>query len=165
MKKELVGESLKLRVQRDAKGRPLVSNGLLFPRRTEGKALHLSVDADLQHKLEKELSRAVSIHEAKSALGVIVNPKTGAVLAMANVPDYDPNEFHRYSPSVRRNRSVTDPFEPGSTVKTFIVAAALKENIATPNTQFYAEKGSWKIGGRKITEADKKHSFGNPHHE
>ena len=155
----LNGSEKSLSVQRDARGRPLFINGVLFQESPDGYNLHLSIEQALQHQLEVELKRVVELQRAKGAVGVILDAENAEVLAMANYPSFNPNEALRAPQEYRRNAAVTDPFEPGSTLKTFTIAAALREKIAKAESKYFCENGSFQVGRRKIREADTKHSF------
>lgn len=157
---ELKGLNKKIKLERDARGRPLVLDGRIFSQKPEGSHLQLTIDEELQYILERELANAVDKHEAKSAVGVILNVENSEILAMANVPTYDVNKARSYSRKLWRNRAVTDAYEPGSTFKTFVIAAALKDDLVKPNTKFFCENGRFKVGRRYINEADEKHHFG-----
>lgn len=108
--------------------------------------LYLTIDDGIQYKAQTALRAAVEASKAKAGTCVVLNPRSGEVLAMATVPEYNPNSFGRHSPSEWRNRVVTDVFEPGSTIKPFIFAAALNEGVVTSSTPFYCERGSYKVG-------------------
>ncbi|MNJ99792.1 Stage V sporulation protein D [compost metagenome] len=155
----LRGNEKKVSVRRDARGRPLISDGLMFTENPDGNELRLTMDYELQYSLESELQKAVSEFEADSAVGVILDAKTSAVLALASAPTFDVNNALKTSADHRRNKVVTDLFEPGSTMKTFVIAAALRDNLVKPNTKFYCEKGMFKVGDRIIREADAHHKF------
>jgi cell division protein FtsI (penicillin-binding protein 3) len=157
---QLRGDTKKLSMQRDARGRPLISNGQIFSEPPEGEHLRLTIERELQYKLEHELMQALLEHQADNAMGVILDPRNGEVLAMANVPNFNPNFPQRSDPEMRRNRVITDPFEPGSTLKTFTIAAGLRAKAFSPNTLIDCEQGRLKIGKRTIREADEKHRFG-----
>lgn len=156
---ELKGEKKQFSVRRDAFGRPLVSNGQLFTERPGGATLQLTIDSDLQYFLEQELMRALELHEAERAMGVVLDAQTSEVLAMAGVPTFNSNEVAESTPELRRNPIIMDAFEHGSTIKTFTIAAALREGIAQPNTKYYCEKGKMKVDNRWIRESDKKHEW------
>jgi cell division protein FtsI (penicillin-binding protein 3) len=158
---ELKGNSKKVSVRRDARGRPLIADGLLFTENPDGNELKLTVDSDIQYNLENELSQAVTAFEADSAVGVILDAQTSAVVAMASVPTFDVNKAMKTPADVRRDRVATDAFEPGSTLKTFVIASALREGMLAPNTKFFCENGSFKVGDKVIHEAETKEVFGN----
>ena len=152
----LSGEEKKVLVQKDAKGRPFLFSATgkdPIALRINGADIYLTIDSDLQFFFEKELKKVVKKYNAKSAMGVIMDPQTGAVLTMAHVPSFNLNKPFHTSQKLYRNRSVTDAFEPGSTLKTFTIVAALKKNI--PPSQKYSNKGGeFFIEGHQITEAE-----------
>ncbi|HOO77534.1 MAG TPA: penicillin-binding protein 2 [bacterium] len=113
----------------------------------DGCSLVLTVDEVIQDIAEDELRQAVAEHEAAWGTALVMDCRTGDVLALANLPDFDPNRFPRPAAGVRRNRAITDPIEPGSTFKVFAGAAALEAGVVTPETSFYCENGSFRIGG------------------
>jgi cell division protein FtsI (penicillin-binding protein 3) len=88
-------------------------------------------------------------------MALVMEPQTGRVLAMANYPGFNPNSFSRYSAPLLRNKTIVDSFEPGSTFKVFLIAAALDEKIVNPNDAFNCENGSYSIGGRIIHDTHK----------
>lgn len=158
---ELKGNSKKISVRRDARGRPLIADGLLFTENPDGNEIKLTVDSDIQYNLEHELAQAVSKFEADSAVGVILDAQTSAIVAMASVPTFDVNMAMKTPPELRRDKAATDAFEPGSTMKTLVIAAGLRQGILAPNTKFFCENGSFKVGDKIIREAESHESFGN----
>lgn len=145
----LTGEKRKVILPRDARGRPLLPEAGLLTNVTDGATLELTVDSQLQFIVEKELADAVELHQADSAVGVVLDPRTGEILAMANAPGGE-----------KRNRAVTDAFEAGSVLKTFVVASAIRDANIRPGTKFNCEGGRMKVGDRWIKEADAQHEFG-----
>ena len=111
-----------------------------------GKDLTLSIDRRLQYLAYRELKRAVDQYKAKSASAVILDTKTGEVLAMVNQPSYNPNNRSKLKNSHLRNRAVTDVFEPGSTIKPFTVAAALESGKFQANSEVNTSPGYFRIG-------------------
>lgn len=156
---QLHGERKKIFVRRDALGRPLIVNGQILSDAIDGSDLLLTIDSELQYALEKELLTTLKKQRAQSVLGIVMDPRSSEILAMASLPGFNPNHPMNSDSKERRNRAVTDPIEPGSTMKTFTIATALKENVAAPNSKFYCEKGHFKIGDRVINEAEKNHEF------
>jgi cell division protein FtsI (penicillin-binding protein 3) len=152
----LQGNTKKVTVRRDARGRPLVADGLIFAENPDGAEIKLTVDAELQHTLETELRESLREFEADKATGIILDAKTSAILAMSSAPGFDANRALRLKPEQRRNRAITDSFEPGSTFKTFVIAAGLKEKIIQPNTRYNTEYGKFKVGDRIIRESSEK---------
>ena len=154
----LKGESQKVLMQRDARGRPLFRDFSPFISKVSGYDVHLTIDSDLQFYLEKGLKQAIQKSQAESAIGLILSAETSEVLAMANLPNYNSNQAIRASAWIRRNRSVTDIFEPGSTLKTFTIISALKNGIS-PAKMYSSRDGRLEIGSTVITEADSKKKF------
>lgn len=158
--KELRGENKKMTLMKDAKGRPIIQDGLMFKELPQGKDVKLTIDSDLQFFVETELMQAMKKHEADGAYAVVLDAKTSAIRALVSLPHYDLNDPQKYSAANRRNRSVTDAFEPGSTLKTFVLADAIEKKVYTPNSKIFCENGHFKIGKRVIREAEKNHSKG-----
>lgn len=151
----LKGADQKFILKRDAKGRPLFIDFAPFINRVSGFDLYLTIDSDLQFYLEKELLNAIKNTQAVSAKSVILDANTSEVLAMANVPNYNPNKPFVSLYKKRRNRVVSDIFEPGSTMKTFTIASAL-ENKISPGDTYATHGGSLVIQGESIREAKNK---------
>ena len=122
---ELRGSRRTVPAIRDGRRRVVISEQLLDDRAAQGDDLWLTLDKTLQHVAERELALAVRMSEARAGSVVVMDPTSGDILALASYPSYDPNAPGAFPPSHRRNRAVTDRFEPGSTVKPFTVAAAL----------------------------------------
>lgn len=150
----LSGESYKAVILRDAKRRPLLGEKSFFFERPEGKTLQLTVDQTLQYKLAQELDSAVRKFDADSAVGVILDVKTSEVLAMGNYPFFDANLALKTPGKLRRNKAVTDAFEPGSTFKPFTIAAALEEKLISPTDKLNCHEGKMTVDGHTISEAE-----------
>ncbi|MBA7634371.1 Stage V sporulation protein D [subsurface metagenome] len=139
-------------IEKDALGRQIFSRNkkeeLSSP--SDGSSLVLTIDEVIQYYAERELERAFQNYKAKSGTVIIMVPRTGEILALANRPTYDPNKFQKSRPAFWRNRAITDSFEPGSTFKIVTAAAALEEGLVKENDLFYCEKGAWRIGSRVI---------------
>ncbi|MDD5205617.1 MAG: penicillin-binding transpeptidase domain-containing protein [Desulfobacterales bacterium] len=151
----LKGPDYTLVQMRDALRRPFYisrpsSNG------HEMRDVVLTIDKDIQYKAEQALKEVVDKTRAKSGHCVIVNPRTGEILGMAVAPLFNPNAFGKFDPAQWRNRTITDCFEPGSTMKAFLMAAALDSGIAKPETAFFCENGAYTIGSATIHEHDAK---------
>ncbi|HET7636003.1 MAG TPA: penicillin-binding transpeptidase domain-containing protein, partial [Burkholderiales bacterium] len=108
----------------------------------EGHALTLSIDSRIQYLAFRELKAAVTAHHAKDGSIVVLDVRTGEVLAMGSVPSYNPNNRSELDPGRARNRSITDEYEPGSTLKPFTIAAALQAGIVTPDTRIQTAPGT-----------------------
>jgi len=136
--------------ERDALGRRVLVEGVEGLRVPPGSDVHLTIDAPIQHLAEKELEGAIQKYRAKAGVAIVVDPATGEVLALANYPAFDPNKATQQSADQRRNRAVTDSFEPGSTFKTILAAAALEEGVVGKDDLFYCEMGKYLYAGRVI---------------
>ncbi len=117
-----------------------------------GNDLILSLDRRIQFLAYRELKKAVSKHKAKSGSAVVLDAKTGEILAMVNQPSFNPNNRSGFKVSSVRNRSVTDVFEPGSTIKPFTVAAALELKIINPHTKFNTSPGYMRVGKNSVKD-------------
>jgi cell division protein FtsI (penicillin-binding protein 3) len=143
----LRGRAEKVAYSRDAAGRAL-SGGLDLERR--GNSVILTIDEGLQYILEKQLDAAMSQWRSVSVSAVMMNPFSGEILAMANRPTYDPNAPAAARVETRRNRTITDTYEPGSTFKLITAAAALEEGLVDVSTEFDCSKGFIRVGRKTI---------------
>ncbi len=140
------------KVIKDRRGRIVEDvEGVRAPR--DGVEVTLAIDQRLQFLAHRELKAAVEAHRAKAGSLVIVDAKTGEVLALVNQPDYNPNNRANVTGRQTRNRSVTDLFEPGSTMKPFTIAAALDAGVVTPATQIQTGTVPMTIGGWTISDS------------
>ena len=153
----LSGTPQRVAADRDAKGRRLFSGGFSSSIQDDGSDVYLTIDKTIQYIAEKELQATVASTGAKSGIAIVMDPWKGDVLAMAVAPLFDPNRYSQYRPAVWRNRAVADVLEPGSTFKIFVVAAALEEQIITPQDIFFCENGKYRIAGRTIHDV---HPYG-----
>jgi cell division protein FtsI (penicillin-binding protein 3) len=119
---------------------------------TGGASLVLTLDEVLQHLAERELHRAVRESRARSGSILLLDPASGAVLALANVPTFDPNQPRRFPPDAWRNRAVADAYEPGSTFKIFTAAAALQAGVARPDEWIFCENGALRVARRIVRD-------------
>jgi len=130
---------------KDALDRVVFSEQLLEGQDALGHDVILSIDKPLQRVTERELALGVGTFEAKAGSVVVLDPSTGEILAMANVPTYNPNDPGARPPAARRNRAVTDRFEPGSTVKPFTIAGALARGTIRPRQRIDCGQGELQI--------------------
>jgi cell division protein FtsI/penicillin-binding protein 2 len=155
---------LELRLERDLAGRPgketivrdpfgrtidVVSSTPEQP----GRDVFLTLDHTLQAKVESVLRLTVAKWDALDGTAIVLDPRTGGVLAMAVAPGFDANDFSRVPSSMQRNRAVTDTYEPGSTFKVVTYAAALTDGVVNPNSSFTLQP-SIKVADREIDEAE-----------
>jgi cell division protein FtsI (penicillin-binding protein 3) len=149
----LKGENGSKRVRQDRLGR-VIDDVELVSAAQPGRDLRTSIDLRLQYLAYRELKVAVTESRAKSGTAVVLDPTTGEVLAMVSQPSYNPNDRAQYDAEHYRNRAFTDPFEPGSTFKPFVLAAALETGDYRPNSVIDTSPGYISVGKRKITEDD-----------
>lgn len=138
--------------RRDASGRTL-SSGVDIE--AKGNNVVLTIDEGLQYLVEKELDKAMVRWRAAAASVIMMDPFTGEILALANRPSYNPNSPGSVSISDRRNRAITDCYEPGSTFKIIIGVASIEEKVAKHDTLFDVSKGSIDAGGKTIRDVHK----------
>jgi cell division protein FtsI (penicillin-binding protein 3) len=150
----LNGENGSKRVLQDRLGR-VISDVALLKSAHPGRDLRTSIDLRLQYLAYRELKRAVTESRARSGSVVVLDPNTGEVLAMVNQPSYNPNDRSQLHAEQYRNRAVTDIFEPGSSFKPFVLAAALENGSFGPHTLVDTAPGELRINNRLITEDDR----------
>lgn len=126
----------------------------------DGSTLVLTIDKTLQYTLEEELERGRKQAGGIAATAIIMDAENGDILAMASSPSFNSNRYSATAPEYRRNRSITDTFEPGSTMKSVLVAGALENNVITPQTKVFCEWGKYQIGKHWIREAEAKDKWG-----
>jgi cell division protein FtsI (penicillin-binding protein 3) len=150
---ELRGEVEAMVVGHDARGRQFVLGEGWGSLPRAGAQIELTIDAALQRFAEAELERAVREQGARAGTLVALDPNTGEVLAMATVPRFDPNQVAASTADHWRNRAITDCYEPGSTFKAFLAAAALDAGVVRPTDRISCENGRWAVGNRVIRDS------------
>ncbi len=120
----------------------------------DGLNVVLTVDSVVQHIVETALADALQKHTPRSITGIVMRPKTGEILAMVSLPNYDPNQPHTITPETR-NRVITDVVEPGSTFKIVVVSGALNKGIVSLNTPVYCENGAFAFAGRVLHDHER----------
>ena len=148
---ELRGHAAALPALRDARGRRLLPDVSVPVEERTGATVELTIDRNLQYLAEKALGKAVSESRAKAGSAVVLDPRTGEILAMAHAPEFNPNVI----PGAKqrdavRPRAVSDAFEPGSVMKVFLLAGALERGKIQPRQSFDCEKGRWRVGRHTI---------------
>ena len=155
--KHLKGTPETLTWARDAKGKKL----FLQVEHNSAPAgastnLVLTIDSRIQYLVETHLKEAVLDKGAKGGVAIVMDPKTGEILAMANEKAFNPNNIKGLTSEAWRNRAITDSFDPGSIFKPFLVAAALEEKIIKESDRFFCENGNYTVANRVIREANRK---------
>jgi len=151
----LAGEAGAQRVVRDRLGNVVEVLEQIKPPKP-GRDLVLSLNQHIQYLAYRELSDAVAKHNARAGSVVVLDARTGEILALANTPSFNPNSRATYSPDRLRNRAVTDVFEPGSTMKPLMVSAALDAKVVSPETTIDTGPGWFIVGDKKITDTHAK---------
>jgi cell division protein FtsI (penicillin-binding protein 3) len=152
----LSGQNGKIFILRDGKGNLIPSSNEGVPARP-GQDLFLTIDIKVQRILEEEIEKVFKESSARGAVGIVLDADNGEVLALANRPTYDPNPPVISSLDCRRNRSVTDIFEPGSVFKMITAAAGLEEGVVKPEDKFFCENGKYFVQNHTIHDT---HPYG-----
>jgi cell division protein FtsI (penicillin-binding protein 3) len=147
---ELKGRVDQVRGLRDRSGRLLFSEGIQDEQALAGHNVYLTIDQGIQYTAEQELDAAVRTYEANWGSVVVVDPNTGEILALANSPGYNPNDYGTSEIATRRDRALSDRFEPGSTMKVFTLAAALAAKTLSPTQTIYCEEGTMALDNAVI---------------
>jgi len=137
----------------DALVRSLAERGEVLTPPENGADVTLTIDADCQWIAEEELAATVSKYRARAGVAVLMDPRTGEILALAGAPLYDPNRPGDHRPEHRRNRAITDMYEPGSTFKIVTAAAALNEGTRRPEDPIFCENGRMAVPGGFIRDS------------
>jgi len=138
--------------ERDRTGKELVPFRSQERPARDGANVRLTIDLSLQDIVETELAAAVKQYRPKMAIGIMMRPQTGEILAMANRPDFDPNDVDASPLAARRNRAITDMVEPGSTFKITVVSGALQQHLVHPDTMIPTENGYFTYMGRVLRD-------------
>jgi cell division protein FtsI (penicillin-binding protein 3) len=142
----------KVSFERDAGGRTLSSG---VDKEARGNNIVLTIDEGLQGIVEKEIEKAMVQWRAAAATAIMMDPFTGEILALTNRPSYDPNTPGKAKDFEKRNRAITDCYEPGSTFKIAVGIGALEEKIVKPHSLFDVSKGTIEVGGKAIHDVHK----------
>ena len=151
----LNGKQNVLITERDAMGRGIMTGGGPYEKEEHYRNIILTIDKQIQHVAETELSHSVQKWGANGGMVIVMDPKTGKILALTSSPFFNPNQFIQYRPRSWRNRAVSDVFEPGSMFKAFLAAAVLEEKIVQPTDSFYCENGFYTVYDRTIRDHSK----------
>jgi len=146
---DLRGKVEDVRGLRDRSGR-LIFEGDSDERALQGDDVELAIDEEIQHVAEREIDAAMHTYETKAGSVVVMDPSTGEILALASVPGYNPNDYTDSATESRRDRVVSDTFEPGSVMKPFMMAGALAAGTLKPTDTINCEHGVYQIGGVTI---------------
>jgi cell division protein FtsI (penicillin-binding protein 3) len=134
--KILKGKPGKMILEQDPSGRPLPQADFEYERAESGRSIFLTLDKEIQYYAEQALGEALQSYGAVAGTAIVMRPRTGEILALANAPTFDPNTPGKAEPADHRNRGLTDMYEPGSAFKAVTVAGALEEHAVRPKTTF-----------------------------
>jgi cell division protein FtsI (penicillin-binding protein 3) len=148
----LLGRPGSRSVIRDRRGNIIEDVGALKPPQ-DGKDVHLALDSKIQYLAYSQLKAAVDLHKAKAGGAIVLDTRSGEILALVNLPTYNPNNRDRLSGAQLRNRAITDTFEPGSVMKPFTAALALESGKVRPDTIINCAPGKMTIGSATIADA------------
>ena len=152
----LRGEEKKIVLLKDAAGRKMAPGSASENLQTlSGDDLYLTIDARVQLAAEDAVAEVVQRFSGRSGVCVVVHVPSAEILALAHYPYFNPNNFRDSKPGIWRNRAVLDLFEPGSTIKPFLVAAALAEGVCTSKSIYFCENGRWRLGTSEINDTHK----------
>ncbi len=148
----LLGRPGSRSVIRDRRGNIIEDIGALKPPQ-DGKDVHLALDSKIQYLAYSQLKAAVEMHKAKAGGAIVLDTRSGEILALVNLPTYNPNNREHLSGAQLRNRAITDTFEPGSVMKPFVAALALESGKVRPDTMINCAPGRMTIGSATISDA------------
>ncbi len=126
----------------------------------DGLTVVLTIDSVVQNIVESELAKAMKEHEPVSITGIVTRPRTGEILAMASLPDFNPNDLRTINTNTEPNLAISHVMEPGSTFKTIVISGALNEHVVSLNDTVFCENGLFHYGGITLHESES-HHFGN----
>ena len=153
----LRGTNTNKMVHKDALGN-VFNEGQAAMAPNAGHNIILTIDRAIQYITENALEESVKEYSARSGMAIVMDPRTGAILAMAHAPHFNPNAYTEFNKELWRNRAITDPFEPGSTMKIISAAAAIESGTIRAHDIFFCENGAYRKG-RNVVHDVKKHGW------
>ena len=157
--KILTGKKGSEMTERDARGRTIMPDLKSVKAGADGLNIVTTLDKTIQHVAQVELAKAFEKYRCKAASIVVMNPATGEILALANYPTFDPNDFKDYSSESWKDRVVNDQFEPGSTFKLITAVGALEEGSVSEDDKFFCENGSYKTEYGRVVSDHESHGW------
>jgi len=153
---QLRGRDGSQRYEIDAAGNPILTGELQGIQAENGRDIYLYLNKTIQFIVESKLKEGINKYRAKGGTVIVMDPFSGGILAMSSIPSYDPNEFFKYSVELYKNPAISLSYEPGSTFKILVMAAALNEGVVTSKTE-YDEAGPVEMGGYTIKTWNQKY--------
>ena len=154
----LSGDTITISLQKGAKGK-FFNQNIINEKDIEGHHIKLTIDIELQKMLQEELNKAVESTGAQGANGIIVNPSNGEILAIASIPDFNPNQYNKYPIDSFNNAVISDSYEPGSTFKILPIAIILDEKKYSLNDSIDCENGIYKLSNNKLMHDHEENEF------
>lgn len=151
--KWISGDNEKINVKRDARGRPLNIDGMIVTENQMGNDLIMTIDTDLQFYFETQMKETLEKFEGEGAIGIVLDAETSEIRSMVSLENRGQRDL------VLKQKAITDVFEPGSTLKPFVMALGLEENLIQANSKIFCEYGKMKVADRWIKESDQHHQF------
>ncbi len=152
LNKFLVGRDGSQFIENDVRGRVVTVSKKYSVEPVAGNSIELTINKNYQKILEEEVSKGLKKYKGETAVGIIMNPKTGEILALTNQPDYDPANYNLYSDRERRNRALTDTYEPGSTMKPLVMSMLIEEDLTYESEKVNTENGRYRTKGITISD-------------
>ena len=153
--KQLAGTNGQRLVERDANGKIITVKEDKTKNAIPGNNLFLTINKSYQKILEEELVKGLKKYKGNYSLGIIMNPNNGEILALANSSGFNPNNYWQYNDTQRKNKVITDTYEPGSTFKSITIAALLDQNLINENDKVFAENGRYKFRNTYVSDTHK----------
>lgn len=153
--KRLTGTEGHLIIERDVRGRMVTVAEEATVQPVPGESIVLTIDKSYQKILEEELRKGLEQYKSNAGVGIIMDPNNGEILALANMPDFNPNNYWSYNDAIRRNRALTDTYEPGSTFKSLTISTLFDLKLCKVDEMVFAENGKYKYRKVNITDSHK----------
>lgn len=155
----LKGEDGYLVVEKDGLQRQITNINSVGIQPADGSGVMLTIDSVIQQYVENEIEEVFQKRKPRAVIAVVMETSTGEILAMANRPTFNPNHFSEYPASFRRNRSITDCYEPGSIMKPLIVGALLNNSLVSPEDEIFCHNGTYRMNNGRVLHDS--HGYGN----
>lgn len=147
--------------ERDRKGTPIPNTLATDGQPHDGASVYLTIDESIQQIVETELRAMVETFQPRAAYGLMANPRTGAILAMAQYPTFNPNDRREMDPEAWQNRMLVEGFEPGSIMKAVPICGAFDYGVVSPGDRFFCENGMWWFHGRSLRDSGHRYQWLN----
>ena len=154
----LIGDTINITLKKGANGN-FYNTRILEDDKINGSDIHLTIDIEFQRILQEELLNMVNLTDSKGANGLIINPHNGEIIAMASIPDFNPNFYNEFDITSFKNSVISDSYEPGSTLKIVPYALALESGNYSSKDSIFCENGSYRLSNKLMLNDHEKHGF------